>query len=568
MRKLFILFALVAFGATVNAAIITKSGAIAANETWTNNNQYILDDFVIVQPGVTLTIQQGTVIKGTKGNLDTSVNPPVLVDEPGALIVLRGGRLVANGNRFNPIVFTSAEPVGSRAAGDWGGIIIAGNAQTNEGNNAQLEAFSALASPIDIFYGADASGSFNNNDDSGVLRYVRIEYAGFDIIQDEELNSLTLAGVGRGTSINYVQCSFGLDDAFEFFGGNVDAKFLVAYATKDDDFDTDQGNFSRLQYGVSFKEPSIADISGSNGIESDNDRSNPTVTPATRTTFSNFNFFGARQTRFNAFDPNHEYGAHIRRGSRTSVFNSVFIGAPVAGIFLDGAETNDNANNSTPQRLELKSNTISVLEASDLHILSNDETALGETAASWVESAAQFNTCRTGNAASLGIRFPYDVNLIAKWKLQASSVLLGAADFTDIRVQSGFFRKSPNFRGAFGLPGGVSNWVNAWTNFDPQNEAYPAPPATAGIEATEVVSNIEILNSQDDVTVFINNDIASEVVVSAINPQTGETVFTMESNEKFEGPNSFDFKMPAAGIYVLKVISGKDVKEQLIAVSK
>ena len=187
------------FSLTEANGMITIKGNIDENVTLSASKIYLLEGFVYIAEGATLTIQPGTVIKG-----DQATN--------GSLIVERGGKIMAEGTVAKPIVFTSAKPKGSRKAGDWGGIIILGNAPVNL-PNAKIEG------------GVDRSyGGSDANDNSGVLKYVRIEYSGIAFQPDNEVNGLTLGGVGAGTTIDYVQVSFNGDDAFEFFGGTVNAK--------------------------------------------------------------------------------------------------------------------------------------------------------------------------------------------------------------------------------------------------------------------------------------------------------------------------------------------------------
>lgn len=306
-----------------------------------------LDGIVHVKNNAILTIAPGTIIR-CKSN-DVSLNP-------GTLVITKGSKINAQGTASQPIVFTSNNSVNDgRNPGDWGGIILLGDAVINTGgvstnpNVSRIEGF-ATNDPLRYY------GGTNDADDSGILSYVRIEFAGvaLDPLQsNSEINGLTLGGVGSGTQIDHVQVSFCGDDAFEWFGGTVDAKYLIAYRTIDDDFDTDYGYRGRVQFGLGVKDPNLWDaISGgaSNGIESDNNGTSPYLAlPLTKPVFSNFTFIGAKgdgsvygSGSLPAGEA-HEAAAHIRRNSSHSIFNSLILGYE-KGLRLQNAVTQDNFN--------------------------------------------------------------------------------------------------------------------------------------------------------------------------------------------------------------------------------
>ena len=191
-----------------------------------------------------LTIEPGTIIKGDKLT-------------KGTLIVKPGAKIMAEGSATKPIVFTSSSAKGSRNYGDWGGIILLGKAPVNK-TPATIE-----GENVSTFGGTDAA------DNSGTLKYVRIEFAGIAFETDKEINGLTFGGVGSGTTIDYVQVSYSGDDAYEWFGGSVNAKHLISYRTLDDDFDTDWGFSGNVQYAMALRDPAVADqcsCSDSNGF--------------------------------------------------------------------------------------------------------------------------------------------------------------------------------------------------------------------------------------------------------------------------------------------------------------
>ncbi len=303
---------------TTGVTVVT--GPITANTTWATGTKYKLSGFVNVNAGATLTIQPGVIVFGDK-------------DTKGSLIINRGARLDAQGTAANPVVFTSALAPGARAGGDWGGVIIAGRAALNlAGGEAVLEGGTGTT------YGGGATP--NDNDDSGTLRYVRIEFAGIAFTTNNEINGLTLGAVGRGTTIDYVQVSFSGDDAYEPFGGAVNLRHVIATAPVDDMFDGDNGWRGYVQFALGVSNPDLADISGSNGIEHDNDATGTANTPLTQPIFSNLTILGPRTQRpTGTINPNFRRGAHVRRNAQTNLFNSVILGfAP--GLLIDGALSN------------------------------------------------------------------------------------------------------------------------------------------------------------------------------------------------------------------------------------
>ena len=220
--------------------------SISSDTHWTCDKQYLLKGYVYVTNGTTLTIDPGVIVRGDKNT-------------KGSLIIERGAKIMAIGTAAAPIVFTSAQPAGQRSYGDWGGVILCGKAPVNwTAGQAQVE-----GGPRSIYGGTDPA------DNSGTLRYVRIEFPGIAFSPNNEINGLTLCGVGTGTSIDHIQVSYSGDDSYEWFGGTVNAKYLVAFAGWDDDFDTDNGYAGNNQYGIGLRDPFAADQSGSKAFESD-----------------------------------------------------------------------------------------------------------------------------------------------------------------------------------------------------------------------------------------------------------------------------------------------------------
>lgn len=319
-------------------ATVTVSANITVDTRWTANNTYLLSGPIYVNSNATLTIEPGTVIRGNKAIAGS------------ALVISKGAKLIANGTKTAPIVFTSSGGVGNRAIGDWGGIVILGKAANNlpanatTGTAAGVGNIEGLPVSADSEYGGGATP--NDNDNSGILKYVRIEFGGYAYQIDKEINGLTMGSVGRSTVIDYVQTSYTNDDSFEWFGGTVNAKHLVAYRGLDDDMDCDFGYRGQIQYVLVVRDPAIADQSSgstSEGFECDNDGAGSTNTPKTAATFSNVTAIGPLRGNVNAtIDPKHERALRLRRNSEMKIHNSIFMDFK-KGLFIDGTTTEAQA---------------------------------------------------------------------------------------------------------------------------------------------------------------------------------------------------------------------------------
>lgn len=291
----------------------TLSGNINTTTTLTSDKVWTLKGYVYVTDGAKLIIQPGTTIISD-------------VAEKGALCIERGAQIIAEGTATKPIIFTSGKAVGERSPGDWGGIIILGKAKTNRSSEPTIEGGIGRA-----------YGGTNDADNSGVLKYVRIEYAGIAAMPNSEINALTLGGVGSGTIIENVQTVYANDDAFEFFGGTVNAKNLYAYATADDDFDFDFGYTGTITNGVAKRDPQFVDSGDAgNGVECDNDGTGSSAQPTTHPKLFNMILIGPNTSSALS---NHNLGLRFRRASQFTMKNSVVWGWMKGGLSLESNET-------------------------------------------------------------------------------------------------------------------------------------------------------------------------------------------------------------------------------------
>ncbi len=458
MKKAFLLLAfLVAVFSTVNAQVVV-SGDITSNTTWTKNNTYLLSGFVYVTNGAVLTIEPGTVIKGDKNT-------------KGSLIVTRGAKINASGTPSEPIVFTSNEP--TPTYGDWGGVIVLGYAPTNQVYNgtAGLGLIEGGIDPVKGLYGGgDQTGGAKADDNSGTLRYVRIEYAGIAFQPNNEINGLTMGAVGSGTTVEHVQVSYANDDAFEWFGGTVNCKYLIAYRPLDDDFDTDNGYSGKIQFALSVRDPQVADVSGSNGFESDNDAAGDEAMPKTAPTFSNVTIVGPSGANIN---PNYKRAAHLRRSTELATFNSVFVGNYPVGLFIDGDAAASNAQNG---KLIVRNSFFNGMTS-----LLSTNAANGFDINTWVTDK---NITRSANAADAGLVDPFNINLPNPRPASGSPVLNAASFTSDARIQDPFFTPV-SYAGAFGPTG---DWTCPWAKWADAG-CLPAPTPQQVTISTDVTSN-------------------------------------------------------------------------------
>ncbi len=305
----------------------TVSTDITANTTW--SGVILLQNKIYVKNNATLTIQPGTIIRGDKAT-------------QGSLIITRGAKINAQGTASQPIVFTSNEAVGNRNEGDWGGIVVLGLARNNQpGGVANIE---GIVPTTDTQYG----GAFDN-DNSGTIKYVRIEFAGIALEPNKEINGITFGSVGSATTVDYVQVSHSGDDSFEWFGGTVNCKHLIAYGGLDDDFDTDFGYRGKVQFALSIRDKDLSDAPGdSNAFECDNDAQGSNATPKTRPIFSNVTLVGPKGNGTIALPTGEKFekAFRLRRNSAVSVLNSLVTGWE-KGLSIEGAPVVANLNGDT-----------------------------------------------------------------------------------------------------------------------------------------------------------------------------------------------------------------------------
>jgi hypothetical protein len=385
---------------------------IAEDTTWSND--IILSGQYYVLPGVTLTIEPGVTVSFEYHNND--------IDKVGALITLPAdevnfadvrpsGRLVAEGTANNPIVFTSARA--TKRAGDWGGIVLAGEGINNiEGGKGEVEGL-----PDAIQYGGS-----NNADDSGILKYVRIEYVGFSFVEGSELNGLSLYAVGSETILEYIQVYKSTDDGFEWFGGAVNAKYLISTFNDDDSFDMDEGWIGKGQFWLA-----VQTAGADNGFESDGRKTLGSGNP-TAPTLYNVTMVGLKQDGSLKDAEDKNYGMRLREEFEGTLEN--FVIADFDGLAF---KVEDDTRSNFPFPLSIN----------NIMIWNNGGFASAADSIDFGAVTIEANPVFTNGSA-------YDFSV--------SQPVTGATPPND-----GFFTIGASYIGAFG----TTNWATgAWTRWN------------------------------------------------------------------------------------------------------
>lgn len=419
-------------------------GRITKNRTLKADYTYKLRGLVYVTNGAVLTIEPGTKIVGETG-------------QRGGLIITRNAKIAADGTADKPIVFTSESSNPQR--GDWAGVVLLGNAPTNASYNGQA-GIGEIEGGINNSDGLGLYGGTNPADNSGILRYVRIEYAGYAFLPDKEINGLTFGGVGNQTVVDYVQVSYANDDSFEWFGGTVNCKHLISFKALDDDFDTDNGFSGKVQFGISLRDSAVADISKSEAFESDNDANGSSLLPQTAAVFSNMTVMGPKATLNNDGNSLFVWGAQIRRNSSISLFNSIIMGYPV-GLFIDATKGVPTDNN-IPGSLFVQNTIIAgcptpVLfdRGTNANVPATPNTQA--TIASWFNTAAYGNSILTNNT-DVGLTAPFNYTN-PDFNPTAGSAATTGASFNNPKLND---LNSVNYKGACAVG---DTWWKAWTKF-------------------------------------------------------------------------------------------------------
>lgn len=406
---------------------VAVSGQITGSRTFHSDTTYILRGIVSVEDGGVLTIQPGTLILG-----DANTTPT-------ALLVKIGGKIMAEGTANAPIVFTSSNPVGTRSRGDWGGIVINGDSNCNFPRSAGDR---CVSEGVSSEYGNAAGTEPDIADNSGILKYVRIEYAGYEVSLGNEVNALTLNGVGNGTVIDYVQAHMGDDDGIELFGGTVNISHALVTGAQDDSFDYSTGWQGYGQFWLALQDPDDVGQSDT-GFEVDGNEDEHTATPITNPTLFNVALIGNGTS----------IGMRYRRGTAGTVANSIVTG------FTDGLRVDD------PTTVGLCSddtfNLMNVLFFNNDDFLHNDAADSEENTclAAWTEIWSDPAGLNVGLASAADWTTGTMPDLVPAADLM-SQAGLSAAD-----LPGGDWFAAADYIGAI-EPGTETPWIAGWTTWD------------------------------------------------------------------------------------------------------
>lgn len=414
---------------------ITDKGLGVGTRTLFNDTTYILDGFVFVNEGQTLTIEAGTVIKGQAG----------AGEQASALIVARGASINANGSATSPIIFTSVTDqtfstsqgivstnnLGSEITGLWGGVIVLGKASLNsDPGESAIEGIPT--SELRGIYGGTA-----DNDNSGTLRYISIRHGGTDIGGGNEINGLTMGGVGSGTTIEYIEVFGNADDGFEWFGGTVNTKYLISSYNRDDAFDYDEGWRGLNQFWIAYQR-----TEADRGGEHDGGTNPETATPYATPTIANASYFGLGASAG-------KRAVTFRDNAGGNYYNSIFSGY---GRGID-IEVTGGDQHSYQRFLDGE--------------LKFENNILFDVAGSLftIVPSADDVTVPTDAQTNLDVYFANEGNTSVSDPMFAAdgvTPMTGGAAQADVRAYTDSFFTNVNYKGAVD-PAAGATWIQGWT---------------------------------------------------------------------------------------------------------
>ncbi|MDP3274477.1 MAG: hypothetical protein Q8Q09_04730 [Deltaproteobacteria bacterium] len=417
------------------------AGDITRDTRWDCSRTWRLTGLTFVRAGATLTITPGTRIVG--------------LGMGAAVVITRGARLDAQGTRSQPIVFTSANPVGMRRQGDWAGLVLLGAAPINVMGMGGASG----TNNIEGIEASDSRGNYGGADpehNCGTVRYVRIEFAGQGLSMGNELNGLTTGGCGRGTTIDYVHVHQAADDAFEFFGGTHSATHLISTQQDDDGLDWDLGYSGRVQFMV-IQSPAMSGESDPRGVEADNNNANHDALPRSSPTIYNLSVFGAEGAE--AYT---QPGVVLRRGTAGLMHNVLITD------YKQGAV--DVIDNSTVALARATPATLSIANAIFFNNGSDGRAHFTDLSSSAAEGSPALDEDMFFRDISRSNRFDVDPMIPGRHSVTAPVFAPAATSpcATGAATPPTGFDTSATFVGAV-RPGatGESDWTTGWT-------AYPA----------------------------------------------------------------------------------------------
>ncbi len=475
---------------------------------------YAISGALEVMAGATLTIEPGVVIFGQSGN--------------DYLVIHRDADIMAEGTKTKPIIFTSLQDVKGEAtdAGQWGGLVLLGNAPSNKCPSDG----SACALQVEGVADGAVFGGTDWEDNSGVLKYVVVKYAGYEIAPDNELNGITFAGVGSGTTVDYVQIHSNADDGVEFFGGAVNLKHLVLTANRDDSVDWDNGFRGKLQHVYIEHAKNAGEAN--RGIEADNDGSTPDKEPQSNPTIANMTIIG---NNFESPDKDSE-GIYLREGTAAKIFNTVVTGPSEMGecFEIEGGDTSsvtvDNAKNG---KIVMQN---SVMACSNGENFKNAKAADGSV----LLDLATWFTDEPSNSISTSILI--DENGMPN----SNSPLIAAGAGQDVANTQDAFFDSVDYIGAFD---GSNDWRQGWAFgfgggvVTAQAEVQGCPTGTTAISSYNGSTTTCEISGRitSDLTLTANNVYALNGAVFVGNDKADSATLTIEAGTTIYGRSGSDY---------------------------
>ncbi|WP_445765949.1 hypothetical protein [Rheinheimera sp.] len=450
--------------AGVSKTVCEISGTITADTRLTADIAWSLSGKVTVgndnANSATLTIEPGTTVFGKSG--------------ADYLVIARGSKIQAVGTVDAPIVMTSVNDMlglsDEESSAEWGGLVLLGNAPSNKCDQAALDSCEIQAEGE-----AGPYGGADEEDSSGALKYVQVRYAGFEVIPDNELNGITFAGVGRGTEVEYIQVHNNLDDGVEFFGGTVDAKYVVLTGNRDDSLDWADGWTGRMQHVLVRHNPN--DTKANRGIEADNQSGNFTAEPVSKPRIANMTIIG------NNFDGEDDSeGVLLRAGTAAELYNFIVTGPQGMGECFE-VNNDESVANTQNGEIVFRNSILDCAEPTKNSVDASDNVTL---------DAQAWFLAQPGN--SIGDA------LLGGYVPAPNSPALGNGYNVANNVDPWF--DNVDYIGAFD---GETDWTVGWTvGIHPEDDLAACPAGT-----TEVNSLSGRLNCQ------LTGDITSNVTLAA-----------------------------------------------------
>ncbi len=564
LRSATALLALLLAGpALAQVPTVTVATDITTDTQWSASEVYLLDGLIYVRPGATLTIEAGTIVKGK------AIPSTATGDLASGLVVMVDGTIEADGRADAPIIFTAEadnvddpSDLGPDDRAEWGGLIVLGRATTN--STPAINNVEGIPASDDTRFGCDgATFQCDDDDDSGTLRYVSVRHGGFGFETDSEINGMTFGAVGRGTTIEYVEVFANSDDAFEFFGGTAQAKYLVGAFNGDDTFDTDRGFRGKFQFGLSLNNPGN---DAGRCFENDGGVSSlggEDATPYSNPVYSNITCIGAGQNA----DPNqlgeelNSAAMQLRDNTGGKIYNSVFVDFPGSALNLEALSSGEDTENRFGNNVE---GTDDLIIANNVFFgfgagatfaaLVDDDSDNSPARQQAIEAAlAGANTIGDPQLANIDREMNFDPRPLG------AGLAAAGATFTGNALAGDDFFEVVAYRGAFAPTSGTGDagsptWLGGWTAL--YQNGILSGPAVADEAAPEAGLALAVgpNPTRGDATVRFSLDRAQRVEI-ALYDVLGRRVATVAEGAFAAGAATAT--VPTAtlstGVYVLRL---------------